>query len=324
MLQSAFWGIFRHIQYFRYKIKLIQYTNQLNPICVITTTDLDASDRVMLDWCLKHKRPYIIIQSCLDDDLKVKHSSMYKPLKERISYLFWKGLLGNVQGRRHDIFGEENPNTHLILWSREFLYSPHRNKVYFLGNPSFDQFFRKNPQDQKKKNTVLICTQPLGSNLSNYTLESTIFVIKNRPEYHFFVKIHPRDKKEIYEKIFREKITISNYEIIKDTPLYDLFSQSGVQISISSTTSFEALASGIPVITLEPDTFIQKSKVFEEDIFIKAKTKEQFLEKLDSIMKNPNSDNFFINRDAFFKKYITFTDGQSGNRILKKILDILD
>lgn len=103
-------------------------------------------------------------------------------------------------------------------------------------------------KDLKKENIVLICAQKnLHRDYVMYAKKLSLH-LKNHPEWRGIVKLHPLEKnKEAYEELLQYNLEIVDVEI----PLDELMSKSKIQISIYSTTFYDAFGFDVVNFSLQ-------------------------------------------------------------------------
>jgi hypothetical protein len=307
-----------------YKKSIIEELNFLNPLCIISTSDLSLSDRISAEWCEKNKLPFIILQSAfIDPLLDLSTNFIYK-----IKRLIVNSLLRIPYYRKQQVYGNEISWGYLFLWSETFVTNRTRKRTFFLGNPLFDQLFNKFSSNRTRKNRVIICTQKIedvwGEEKVNKINNIYMDVIRAKPDTHFYLKIHPREDIEKYKKILAE-FDLQNTTLTKDDNLFDLFDKSDIQISVISYTGVQAAALGLPIIFLQPEWLdsVTDPKL-GGDISIFATDSKKLIDAINLALSEAYLLKFFEKRKIFFEKFFTFLDNQSGQRVAEKIVEIIE
>jgi hypothetical protein len=103
-------------------------------------------------------------------------------------------------------------------------------------------------KDLQKENIVLICAQKnLHRDYVMYAKKLSRH-LKNHPDWRGIVKLHPLEKnKEAYEELLQYNLEIVDVEI----PLDELMSKSKIQISIYSTTFYDAFGFDVVNFSLQ-------------------------------------------------------------------------
>lgn len=306
------------LYYYSFKKILNKYLNKINPVAIISCSDMLFTDHLLSYWCKKNNRPFIIMQPCfLDITIPKKHSIFYK-----VKYIIFNKFLRIPKYRKQDIhYGDESHKNYLFLWSNYFLESIGRRNVVFTGNPAFDGVFKNFTSRRNIKKNILICTQPLDE-LFNQKIDDLYEIyleaIKCNPNFTFYIKIHPRENLHKYDKIYN-KNEYPNIKIIKDTNLYDLFEISDIQMSTASFTTFEAAAFGIPVITVNPNNRFRFLDHYQGEINIHVTNKREINRAIERSLTEEYWEIFKIKREQYFKKILYSIDGQSSIRVANAI-----
>ena len=190
--------------YREYKKILNRYLNRIDPDAIICNSDIRLSDRVLFSWCKKKKIPFIILQpTFIEGGFPEKYG-----FRKLAKYILINKILDIPMYRKYNIYGNESQKSYLFLWGRYFINNPKRKRMIIAGNPAFDKLFNNFSIDKKLNERVLICTQPFlnlifGQNAREKFNDICIEAIKSKPEIQFYIKIHPREAKEEYEKCLK-------------------------------------------------------------------------------------------------------------------------
>lgn len=309
--------------------------NEIKPTAIITTSDMSYSARICKQWANKINISVIIIQPSFLD-FKITDYN----LKKKIKYLLFNKILNIPLYSRQVCFGNENRNNYLFLWGEYFknyyVGKTIYNNIYITGNPAFDKYFT----DYKKENAnfhdmlgipadkkvITICTQPVnvtfGVDAFTCLIDLYKEVIADNKELFFVIKVHPREDIEKYNKAFRD-LDKSNYKIVKDMNLYDLYKITDVQVSVSSYSSFEAVVLGIPIILVNPENKLKLFDYFNNEIELKANMAEELSKHLRRCLTEEYRDEFKIKREKYLKSRLYSLDEKSGERVVKKMEEII-
>lgn len=200
-------------------------------------------------------------------------------------------------------------------------------RVAITGNPlSHDyrkinvgeEFFNKFKLDKNKK-IILLLTGGCGQIYpEKQFVELTKVLIKMLKEFddrQLVIKLHPREKKEIYENIARRE-DAKNVCIMEDN-LKELISIADVIVSVGSTALLEAIALDKPIII--PNLISRPCEVpFVNFRVAKQADDEKTLKKL---IENPLPINE-KNREKFQNDYLFKNDKKEGERIAREIEDL--
>lgn len=325
-------------RFFEHKTYIKNIKNILNgikPTAIITTSDMSYPARICNQWANKNNIPVIIIQpSFLDFEI-----SDYN-LKYRIKYLLFNKLLNIPLYSRQACFGNENINNYLFLWGEYFKKyyegKPIYNNIYITGNPVFDKYFTNYKKGNDNfhgildmppdKKVITVCTQEIdvvfGVDAFTSLIDAYKNVIVDNEKFFFVIKIHPREDIEKYNKAFRD-LDKSNYKIVKDINLHDIYKITDVQVSVSSYSSFEAVVLGIPIILVNPDNKFKLFDYFNNEIALRANTAEELSKHLRRCLTEEYKDEFKIKREKYLKSRLYYLDGKSGERVVEKVEEII-
>ncbi|MFW9938374.1 MAG: hypothetical protein ACFFD5_12055 [Candidatus Thorarchaeota archaeon] len=308
--------------YRKYKKLLTDSFNKINPLAVVSCSDMSLSDRILFQLCKKKEIPFFILQPAFIKNIYKK--------KGNLLTRFLKIIINKFSGvpiyRKQHLFGNESDWTYLFLWSENFVEKPKRKNMFIMGNPAFDYLFQNFSVKQEFKNNILICTQDIenlvGEKLFNQVIEIYMEAIRSRPNLNFYIKFHPRENIEKYKNTLNSG-KYENVKVVKEGSLYELLELSDAQMSVNSFTSFEAAAMGIPIIIVNPNNELNFFDHFREEINLKVIHMEQIGEALDKIISKEYWKEFSLKREQFFKKLLFSTDGQSGKRVADKIIELI-
>ena len=306
--------------------------SKLNPQAIITTTDMGGViNRMCNYWAKKNNVPYIVIQSAFIPTHFEKTS-----LKNKLNYLIFNKVLGIPLHKRQNLFGNEISTNHLILWSDYFKKyykgTEIEGNIRTCGFPGYDHLFNrdinthiKNITLPKNKHIVTICIQPLKSILSSKNQdeinEILISGITNNTDFFFLINVHPRMQLEEIRAIFK-RIKTNNYIIIEYPEIFTLIANSDIQVSVSSTVSFESVILDIPIILIKKE-LVSHFDPFNNEIELRANTSEEFSEQLNRCIKSDYKNDFKKRRDKYLKKMVKYIDGKSSERIIHFVDELI-
>jgi hypothetical protein len=317
-------GPWKKYQVFKkWKQEIISYMNKISPQVVVSCSDQSMSDKIISSWCKKKNKEFIVLQPSFISGMYYKQFGF----SHKIKYLIFNKLLSVPRYRKQHLFGNEERWTHLLLWGQYFVENPKRPNMHFVGNPAFDVLFSQFTGKRKLKNNVLICTQNIkamvGKEAFDQVIDMYLQAINAKPDLTFYIKVHPRESIEKYELIFPKK-HFPNVKVVQEGNLYDLFRTCDVQISVSSYTSFEAVATGLPIIIVNPNNVFDFIDHFREEIEIKVTNQEKIVKAIDLARSEHYWAEFSEKREKYFKNMVHSTDGQSGKRAAEKIEEIFN
>ncbi|MFX1443659.1 MAG: hypothetical protein ACFFHV_09625 [Promethearchaeota archaeon] len=305
------WNKFRVIREY---IKMIYtYLNKIKPEAVISCSDRTLSNKIIISWCKKKNIPFIIIQPAFIDSI------FSKPLgfKHLFKYIVYNKIFRMPYSTRQNLFGNEDESSYLLLWSKYFSLNPKRKNMFFIGNPAFDNLFKQFSSKRTIKKNIIICTEIIdelfGRELFNMVNEIYLKAIESKPDFKFYIKLHPRDEMSKYVEVFNRN-KFSNIEVVKVANLYDLFKLSDIQLSVNSFSSLEAVAMGLPIIIVNPNNLIPFNDYFREEVNLKAINKKEIPKKIEIALSDEYWQQFLKQREKYFNKMFFSIDGQSGKR----------
>lgn len=154
----------------------------------------------------------------------------------------------------------------------------------------------------KKENLILICTQT--GMTEDYILYVKILLehLKKNPEWQIIIKLHPSQvDKTIYDEFIPYGVDI----IDKQIPLDVLLSRAKIQITIYSTTIYDAL--GFDVINFSLQDFGVMSDyandMIEEGAAIPLHSNEDPIEKYFKIKETPTNQFQILQREEVYAPY---------------------
>lgn len=304
--------------------------SSMRPNAIVTTSDMGGYiNRLCNAWAASNGVPFVVIQPSLMDVEQEK-----VPIIRRLKYFLFNECLGLPLFRRQSVFGNERESNYLLLWGDFFkqFYSglPIEKNIFFCGNPAFDEIVKTTVGPRKIKinvlqdrPTVLICTDCFEDPVVDKALidiyRDTIHKAK---DLSFIIKLHPRDDPDK----FRNELDLenSNFQIIQNPEVHDLFSFADVQVSAGSTTSFHSILNGVPVVLLNPGNPVPSlAKFFQDTVVLEAKTSDELLAMIRIGLSPTYRKSFLDSRDKYLNKMISSPDGNSTETTVKILQDII-
>lgn len=132
-----------------------------------------------------------------------------------------------------------------------------KEKIEIVGNPRIAEYKKEYMEQDVERNLILFCSQPFEQDgRANNYYETVIPILsivkeilkKENLTFKIGIKLHPRENngvKDLYMRKLKDVIIFDN-----TSQLYDLLSHTFVQITVNSTTLYEAAAFGTPTITI--------------------------------------------------------------------------
>jgi len=306
--------------------KMIRYKNRLKnlikeelPSAIITTSDLTFSVRIIKEYF--PSIPVFVIQSALFGDRDIPR----KPF-QNISYIFFNKIMSIPIISKQNYFGQEFDDIFLLLWG-EFFHKmvPNNKHIHIVGDITFDNFPIEKDVEEKRRllkgtkfdldtKVIVICT----SVFENFTKKEVIDrlykiytdLITKRKDLFFVIKPHPRNDTKELRDIF-EFLQVDNY-IVLNTNLHEMFKYADVHISTFSRTAVEAVASNIPVISVNPDNKIHLQDFLNNALNEKVTNLQEMDYKIDDIVKNRN--NYLALGKKYIEEKLYRLDGNAGQR----------
>ncbi len=306
-----------------YKKLLTTYLDKIHPDAIISGSDLHLSDRVLFSWCKKNRAPFIILQpSFLEGAFPERYG-----FKKITKYVLINKILGIPRHRKFNKYGNESQKSYLFLWGKYFIQNPKRKRMIITGNPVFGNLFRNLSHERDLKKKIIICTQGgldliFGPNTQEKVQDIYLKAIKSKPEIEFYIKVHPRESIEKYQDLF-PKSKFPNVYVCQNRDLYELFKLCDLQISVSSFTSIEAAAMGLPIIILMTHKNVRFPDHFKGEIEIRVSDIDEIVNAINLALSEEYWNEFLVKREKYFKKIFKFTDGKNAKRIATVIKRII-
>jgi hypothetical protein len=316
-------------------IKIIDTIKEIKPdIIILPVEDTYVSRFIMYYF------PGIVV-------LVVQQSSLLTNPREQASSI---GLRAKIIHSLKDMFFKypnfsknpwkkrpiDNGNPLRAYWSKFWSFcnsnDVNNNTIFYTGNAAIDDDINYGSvRIQEISNYNLSCprlvyaTQPLPVNkglinkFNNFILEC----LNKKKNTKIIIKVHPRDEINYYIDFFK-KLDHSDITIIKDGDISVLFKETDLLITGWSMTSYQALAMGVPVISINPDNIFDYSQSFTKNGIPVVNRIEQFIQKYDHFTSINGLNDFAKERIEFLKEINTFPDGKSAVRLANLIRDILN
>lgn len=304
--------------------QILAFLDTKKPVAVISLSDLSIGDRIIFSWCKRKNVPFIILQPSV---VEAKIES-YRELsvKRLLRYVLFNVFLSSPLYSRQNLYANEAKKSYLLLWSKYLLLDRTRERVYIIGNPAFDKLFRNFSPKTKSANKIVICTELIyvfSRDIHSEIMKIYIAGVKAYPDLEFIIKVHPKESKQEYLLIFNGD-DFPNVTVIKDTDLHKLYEKCDIQVSVNSTSTFEAAAMGLPTITVAPESIYSKiTDLFKGKINIRVRNSREFISAIKKARSIKYREEFLRNRKEYFDKIMCSTDGLSGKRALAAIFEII-
>lgn len=311
----------------RYKSKINCILSQTAPDIIVGTTDLSFVSNIVSNYAIEKGIPFVLIQPSF---LLSPPRNTMKKLRARILYYIFKSILGTPLFNRQEQWGDESSNSIKLIWGEKFNGLIKSQNVYIVGNPAIRNYRNIDYTNGKKtkarlgiKNetpVITICTEGFGGMINEQQVNDIYKeTILNTPEYHFIIKVHPRDEISFYEKYFGGKGS-NNISVLNEMPLLDIYSFTDVQISVNSYSSLEAILCGIPVILVKRELMNQVN-YFDDSVILNANDSFSLSQNLHKCISNEYKNEFLINKEKFISKIF---DGMNPEQSDKKIRNVFN
>lgn len=307
--------------------KMIRYKNRLKklikaelPSAIITTGDLTFSIRVIKAYF--PNIPIFVIQPAL-----FVNKGIPRKYSQIMVYILFNKILRIPIARRQNYFGQEYDDVFLLLWGEYFKQMIRTNtNIRVIGDITFDNFPVKKDVEAKRKlliryaydvvdtKIVTICTSVLEGMVNQKTLDKLYEIYKNlileHKDLFFIIKPHPRNNGEVLRNIF-ESLQADNC-VILDTNLHELFKYTDIHISSFSRTAIEAIASEIPVISVNPNNEIHLQDFLNNQLNEKVTSCQEMHTKIEDILKN--KDDYLLMGRQYIQNRLYKLDGNAAKR----------
>lgn len=303
----------------RYKNRLKKIIKEESPAAIITTGDLTFSIRVIKTYF--PDIPIFVIQPALfvNNGIPQKYS-------QKIAYIMFNKVLRIPIISRQNYFGQEYEDVFLLLWGEYFQKMiKTKTNIRIVGDITFDSFpIQKNIEAKKNLLTkhgydenikvITICTTVL-ENLVEKSIVDNLYkiykkLILEHTDLFFIIKLHPRNNGEALRNIF-ESLEVTNC-VILDINLHEIFQYTDIHISSFSRTAIEAVASNIPVISMNPNNEIHLQDFLNNQLNEKVTNYQEMNAKIEDILKN--KDDYLLKGRQYIQSRLYKLDGNAAKR----------
>jgi hypothetical protein len=125
------------------------------------------------------------------------------------------------------------------LWRNRLLQGIEWKPEQLLMMGDYTELFVQEKASTQKENVVLMCAQKFLSDQYLPWIAQLKVVLKNHPDWKMVVKLHPYEPKQDVPKYMA--LADKQVEIVQSGSLNDWFSKSKIQLSVYSTTFYDAL-----------------------------------------------------------------------------------
>lgn len=134
-----------------------------------------------------------------------------------------------------------------------------KEQIEVVGNPRIIKYKKEFPIKEEERNLIMFASQPyeqsgVGVNyyktIINYLKRVQAFLNNNKLDnYILCVKLHPREDNKVKEIYESEIENIKVYD--NSSQLYDILNRCFIQLTVSSTTLYEAAEFDVPTVVFE-------------------------------------------------------------------------
>ncbi len=186
-----------------------------------------------------------------------------------------------------------------------------KNRIMSMGFPYHDIMMEEYPREKQKhdKNTIIfLSSNKYGKELSFLAAE----LKKLRPETEVIFKLHPKEIQGARKRY--PALNGSGLRVIEDTktPLYQLFSESSMQVGVESTSIYEGMSFGLKTYIWDIPNAAPLKQLSEKGYA----TLFQNAQELSSMIDKDIYNNISYDAEAFWKS-------NSMENILNGIKEIL-
>jgi hypothetical protein len=311
-------NIIKFFKMLDYQNRLRKYISFESPSAIVTTSDLTFSVRIIKKYF--PNIPIFVIQPALFSNRGISSTFFHT-----IASFFTKVIHVPLVSRQN-FFGQEFDNIFLLLWGEYFQNMlPNNKNIHIVGDITFDDFPIKKDYEAKKEfleevgypldsKIITICTSVLENFTGKETINSLYDIYKNlivkRKDLFFIIKPHPRNNTKELRDIF-ESLQVENC-IVLNTDLHELFKYTDIHISTFSRTAVEAIASNIPIVSVNPDNQIQLQDFLNNELKEKVTNSQEMYDKIDDIIKN--RDDYLALGEQYIEDKLYKLDGKSAQR----------
>lgn len=321
--------VMKFLSMMKYKNRLKEIINIESPSAIVTTGDLAFNIRIVKKYF--PDIPVFVIQAGVSSNKGIS-----RKYTQKIIYVLFNKVFKIPLVNKQNYFGNEYEDTFLLLWGEYFKDMINNNRnTHIVGDISFDNFpIKKNIEEKKSfltkyhyarmANIVVICTTVKKIAVVE-VLDNMYEIYKNliikRKDLFFIIKPHPRNDTEELRDIF-ESLQVDNCAVL-NTNLHELFKYTDIHISSFSGTALEAIASNIPVISVNPDNEINLQDFLNNELNEKVTNTQEMFDKIDDIIKN--RDNYLALGKQYIENKLYKLDGNATQRaadIIKRKMEL--
>ena len=151
--------------------------------------------------------------------------------------------------------------------------------------------------------------------LYDWLLQCVYVAVKQLPEYHFIVKLHPGEEFDSHYRC-RSKMGIENVTLVRDWNLYELLKVCDVQVSCLSVTALEAMTMDKPVINIQLPGRGDALPYTERGAALAVRSTEELVAAIRLVLVDENTrQRLKLARSRFVLDYDGPQDGLAAKRL---------
>jgi len=175
----------------------------------------------------------------------------------------------------------------------------------------------------KNKKVILFATENLPNmNEKELVTNTVINAIKNLPDIHLIIKIHPNENDDSFYRKKIDMLKLSNFSIVKDVNLYETLFISDVVVLSYSTVGYEAMLMGKPVISLNLLGLHDDASLIKKKLAFVVKKKEDLLTTIQNCLDSKFIEEHVNDAELFADQELGKADGKASDRIIDQILQL--
>lgn len=290
------------------KSQILSFLKNIHPDYVFVGNDLVSQNRIAALYCREHYIPTGMIQ----------HGIIYKSDTNKLHVV-----------DEYFLFGESSLK---ILQDNECKDS----QLIITGAPLLQEYIKGVKElelNRVEDKYTLIAISGYGHSTSyeNYlgTLDAIKKLVLKFPNQKFISKLHPKDHKRYYYKLFDNHLP-DNYQVIDNNDtgfssmIYDWFQYCEVVITGGSTVAVEAMTFNIPVITLDPLGELQEIDFIKANCTIKTKDSDSLIFEYSRLLNSQKNYTEILERASDYSQTMFYQKKSAKEEILNSIQLTID
>lgn len=203
--------------------------------------------------------------------------------------------------------------------------------VAVTGNPRDDKYrgisFARHDVCKRlgidpKKQVVLFISSTMPKQDFSSLLDIVYGAVQRFKNVHLIVKMHPSEKSRLPHQAMIAKFGLSSTTIVWREALDQCIAISDVVVGPSSTSGFEAIIFGKPLIVVDVTAGVGVFPFVKEGVAVGATTKDELVSSLTQLLSSKKSrESLATHYPKFISHYSYKIDGNSSERVAKIIVD---